>query len=241
MSDTLFLLGRDYPELGPLGIAARRGGGAVALSRGARPKAYSHVDPNEDAALVACTRRGRLLAVADGFNGTRASELVIEAVRAHAEELVAAGDALWERVRELLEAVGAELAGTRSHSCLVVATLTPSQCAWVSLGDSALFRASDSVPVCPPNEWLVGPQLRPDPNARSLWSGVFQPRPGERMAAVTDGITNFTPDPATIARELASPADDASVARVVAEAALRGGAGDNVAIATLRAPTEGAP
>src|SRR5262245_61659173 len=104
------LLGRHWPELGPLGLADLPDGGAVALSRGMYPKAYAHTDPNEDAALVVRTDAGVLLAVADGFNGTEASELAIAQARARAAELVqASGEAFRAEVLRLADAVRAAL------------------------------------------------------------------------------------------------------------------------------------
>src|SRR5262245_64908204 len=119
------LLGRDWPELGPLGLADLPDGGALALSRGAQPKAYPHTDPNEDAALLVRTDAGVLLAVADGFNGCEVSELVIAQVRARAGELV---EARGEAFRgEMVRLAGAVRAGvpraSRSRACLVLARL----------------------------------------------------------------------------------------------------------------------
>jgi len=85
---SICLLGRDYPELGPLGIAGLPTGGALALSRGALPKPYPHLDPNEDGALLVETQRGMLLAIADGYNGVAACELALAAAREGAGALI---------------------------------------------------------------------------------------------------------------------------------------------------------
>jgi len=85
----LALLGRDYPALGPLGVARLPGVGALALSRGAERKAYYHVDPNEDGALLVADAAGVLLAVADGYNGVAASEVALRLTGRAARELLA--------------------------------------------------------------------------------------------------------------------------------------------------------
>src|SRR5215470_12737194 len=88
------LLGKDWPELGPVGLLELPDGGAVAISRGAHPKPYAHTDPNEDAVLLVRTDAGVLLAIADGFNGSEASELGLAEVRARASALLeASGEA----------------------------------------------------------------------------------------------------------------------------------------------------
>ena len=53
------------------------------------------------------------------------------------------------------------------------------------------------------------------------------------IAVVSDGITNFIPDPTQIHGILEAAECDASAARALAEHAMTGGAGDNVAVATL--------
>ena len=66
--------------------------------------------------------------------------------------------------------------------------------------------------------------------------GSFERKPGERVALVSDGVTNFLQAPDRMRDLLASDVDDAECARAVALAAMRGGAGDNVAVALLSGP-----
>jgi serine/threonine protein phosphatase PrpC len=53
---------------------------------------------------------------------------------------------------------------------------------------------------------------------------------------VTDGVTNFVPEPERLGALLRGQGDAASGARAIARAALDGGAGDNVAVAVLEGP-----
>lgn len=229
------LLGRDWTELGPLALAELPDGGALALSRGALPKAYAHTDPNEDAALVVRTPSGILLAVADGFNGTEASELAIALARARAADLVlASSDAFRAEVARLADDVVRGLPrGSRSRSCLVLAALRGDRIELAHLGDSNAFVAGTPRSLATDNPVLLGNpeslnRIRPE---------VFHLRHtranGERIALVSDGVTNFMREPAAIPNLLASAPNDLEAARAIAEAALTGGAGDNVAVAVF--------
>ena len=52
------LRGREHVELGAIDVVAE-GSAAIAISLGGAPKRYAHVDPNEDAALLALGAGGR--------------------------------------------------------------------------------------------------------------------------------------------------------------------------------------
>ncbi len=233
------LLGRHWPELGPLALVELDDGGALALSRGAKPKIYAHKDPNEDAALLVRLPVGALLAVADGFNGVEAAEFAIERVRAGASLLVtSSGEAFCARVRELRDDVRARLPReSESRACLVVAALRGARCELASFGDAFAFRARAPVPLIPQNAILVGSER----GAREIdpvrWYRTFERAPGERIALVSDGVINFMPDPSEIPGLLAAAASDLECARALALAALRGGAGDNVAVAAFAGDT----
>ena len=229
------LMGKDWAELGPLGLAELPDGGALALSRGALPKAYAHTDPNEDAALVVRTPAGVLLAVADGFNGSEASELAIARARERAPELVElAGDAFRGEVSRLSDEVLAALPRrSRSRSCLVLAALRGDSVEIASLGDSNAFVAGAPHGLASENSLLLG---NPEPLSRARPDSFhlrFTRAAGERIALVSDGVTNFVADLASIPRFLAECPSDLAAARAIAEAAMHGGAGDNVAVAVF--------
>ncbi len=229
------LLGRDWPELGPLALVELDGGGALALSRGAQPKAYAHEDPNEDAALLVRLPTGVLLAVADAHNGFDAASLAIERACACAEPLtLASGADFRARVCELLDDVRSRLPrGSRSRASLVLAAIGPTRVELASFGDAYAFRASSPLPLMPLNPILVGSERGPREIDPVRWYRTFDRAPGERLVLVSDGVINFMPDPSEIPGLLAAGASDLDCARALALAALRGGAGDNVAVAAF--------
>ena len=232
---SISLRGRDYPALGPLALARLPDGGALAISRGALPKAYRHVDPNEDTALLVRTRTGTLIAVADGFNGTRAAEMTLDAVGEVAPDLIMeSGDRFAERIESLIAEISHRLGRAgRSRTCLALAVAYRGQCAWASFGDSMLFRSSRVEPISTENDLVLGPRMRPLGRASARWTGSFKLAENERIAAMSDGVSNFIHDPTTIHRILAEAPDDVHAARTLCQVAMRGGAGDNLAVATV--------
>jgi serine/threonine protein phosphatase PrpC len=233
----LALLGRDYPALGPVGVARLPGAGALALSRGAERKPYRHVDPNEDAALLVADDAGVLLAVADGFNGVAASEIALRAVERATPELLvqdaavfaAAALALVERIARRLDPE------SDSRTCLLVAVLSGTRCHFANVGDSSLYRARSPEVVTAGSELFLGPgfdtrRLGGRGGKDASWLGSFERAPGERVAVVTDGITNFARDPSALPQRLEGAATDVLAATAIVRDALAGGAGDNVAI-----------
>lgn len=234
-SRSLCLLGRDFPDLGPLALAHfPHTGGALALSRGLHPKPYRHTDPNEDGALLFQDGDAALLAVADGYNGATACERALEAVRGSAPSLlIRDADGFETRVLELVRSVAKDLSAVApSCTCLLIVVLVEGTCNFASFGDSSLFRASSSAALNVANELNLRPTFGSRPLPRGLWAGSFEREPGERIAAVTDGITNFVPSPEKIHALLRDSVDDAAAATAIARAALNGGAGDNVAVVT---------
>ena len=231
----LALLGSDYPDLGPLAITSFPDGGAIALSRGAHPKPYPHVDPNEDAVLLLRTDEGALLAVADGHDGVASAELAIRSVCEHAAELIPArGQAFETRTRVMIEDLVQRLGGAgRSRASLVLTTVQGEDCHFALLGDCSVWRANLPDPQSVPNDLILGPALRLQNVPETLWSGYFRRDPDERIALVSDGITNFVPDIYKICLILRHAKDDSAAVGTLAETALTGGAGDNLAAATI--------
>ena len=234
-SRSLMLLGRDYPELGPLALVSLPDGGALALSCGARPKAYEATDPNEDTALLVRSERGALLAVADGFHGVEASHTALELCERGAPALIGVGLGDFRlAVERLALGIGEQMRELgASRTCLVLAAVDAGGCRWACLGDSSLYRSTQIDSVSSPNDLILRPGLRFLPQPVEYWSGAFRPERGERIALVSDGITNFVENLSSISRLLASAKGDAEAAREIALAALHGGAGDNIAVVTL--------
>jgi len=218
--------------LGHLAAVELPGSGALAISRGAQPKAYAYTDPNEDGALVVGPESGSLLAVVDGHHGTQAAELALAAVREAWVELLRDDDL---EFRHAVQAVVARIcdqlrSAGPSRTCLVLAAQTQGSCRWACFGDAVLLRAQRTPPIHDPNPLVLSPNLElPSPE---LWSGTFALAPGERIAAVSDGVTNFVPNIEQIRVLIEESPGDLEAARDIARAAMQGGAGDNVAVAT---------
>ncbi|MFQ5696870.1 MAG: PP2C family protein-serine/threonine phosphatase [Myxococcota bacterium] len=235
----LALYGRDFPKLGPLGVVALPEVGALALTRGREPKPYRHTDPNEDAALVVVSERGSLFAVADGYNGVSASERAIEAVANAGPDLITLnGERFHQHLEQVLAGLARELVDVGpSRTCLLVAALVEDRCHWACLGDSSLYRAGRDAPVTEENRCVVGPELQLDDAIRKRVLGSFQRGSGERIALVTDGVTNFVADAGLVAERLAAEDAEARCARGIALRAMGDGAGDNIAVAVAAPPS----
>jgi serine/threonine protein phosphatase PrpC len=230
------LYGRDHPELGELGSAGCPAGGGIALSRGSRPKTYPHVEPNEDGTLYFCNAAGELAAVADGHNGAYASEIALDEVRKWAPRLIESqADAFAAEIEALvdrLETRVAEVAPART--CLLLVAARGRLCHWANFGDSSLFRAAERDQLHPPNSLILGGPLGSWSMSKTPpWWGSFEREPGERVAALTDGVTNFIPNEGEIHKTLRAAEDDVSAAVRLCQRAMLGGAGDNVAAAVL--------
>jgi serine/threonine protein phosphatase PrpC len=234
----LWLLGRDFPDLGTSGFAVHPEGGALGLSRGRLPKRYAYVDPNEDATFLAHTEGGTLLAVADGFNGVTASELALAEVERSLDRMLDENpETFEEEVRSLVRRMAsrADTLG-RSRTCLALIAVAGDICHVAGFGDSCAFRASAVDPLVAPEdppEWTVlGEPADPPPASR--FAAHFRAVPGERLAGVSDGVTNFTRS--SVPETLARAGTDGEAATRVVEDALAGGAGDNVSVVAFSIP-----
>lgn len=228
----LRLNGRDLPVLGPLACGALPGAGALALSRGLWPKRYPHRDPNEDGALLYAAEGRRLLAVVDGHEGALAAELALDLLLARAASLLdASADEFTRAVVALVREIATRLTDrSRSRTCLALARLEPGRCDWASFGDTTVLRSSDATAQTVANDLFLGTELRVRVLPPELWRGAFTPSPEERLALLSDGVTDFHPEGAGLSAALArANGDDLAVARALCETAMHAGAGDNVA------------
>lgn len=148
------LRGREHVELGAIDVVAE-GAGAVAISMGGAPKRYAHVDPNEDAALLALGPSGALAAVADGHHGFEAAEVALEYLATHpAPHWVEPGtvrEATWRRqaaavLEDANRAIRAERPDLEGgpRTTLAFALVLPEHSAilYASVGDSHLYRVA---------------------------------------------------------------------------------------------------
>lgn len=149
------LRGREHVELGAIDVVAE-GSAAIAISLGGARKRYHHVDPNEDAALLALGPAGSLVAVADGHHGFEAAEVALEYLATHpaphwTEPGTVRADSWRRQASAVLEdvnrAIRAEHEGFEDGSCttLAFALVLPAESAllYAGIGDSHLYRVGE--------------------------------------------------------------------------------------------------
>lgn len=238
---TVRLLGSDSTVLGEVATAEVGGRAGVALSRGRFPKPDVWVDPNEDAVLAAHDGERWLLVAADGHLGFDAARAAMNAIGTVVPEaladdrdgrLVVAATIDYARksVADALSAI--DEARTRSRTALSAVLVRPGEAFAATCGDSSIFRVrGGKVQTLTPATQFLGPRTTPPPVVRARL------RPGDGLAAVTDGFTDYLGRAvgATLRRELGGqvPAQAAQAAHALVLAAFAGGAGDNVGVAVL--------
>lgn len=149
------LRGREHVELGAIDVIAE-GCAAIALSLGGARKQYAHVDPNEDAALLALGPAGVLVAVADGHHGFEAAEVALEYLATHPAphwtEPGTVRSESWPRqaaavLEDTNRAIRSERAGFEHGPCttLAFALVLPAEGAilYASIGDSHVYRVAE--------------------------------------------------------------------------------------------------
>lgn len=231
------LPGRDWTELGVVGRASLGDEVALVNSRGARPKSYHYVDPNEDVvAAVACDDGRLVLVCADGHNGEPASRLAVEAIVARAGDLdgpEALLGAFAAANRAVLEGVDFH----RNRTTLAVVVVDHDVAHWAAIGDSAVVLLRDGATprrLGVPAMHFVGFEMDADELDERLPRGSVPRRPGDRWVLVTDGLEEFLApgrlEP-VVAGCSAAAATAAELADALVERAFAAGAGDNVAAA----------
>lgn len=234
------LWGRDHEELGQVAQAALPPRGGIAISRGRFPKAYAHLDPNEDAVLAAYGDAGWLLAVADGHNGVDAAEAALASIARAAPELLASvgmepGRLLRRLGRGARDAVSERLAGSdgpraRSRTALSLALCTPDAVHTLTYGDTMVAVVGERrVGVASRPGHFLGPSTPTPEVRRARW------REGDRVVAASDGLVDFLGRALedTLVQVSREEGDPASAAARLVSTAGSFGAGDNVAVAVL--------
>jgi hypothetical protein len=254
------LRGRHHLEIGAVGEAALDSV-AAALSRGGAEKPYPHVDPNEDAALVASGARGSLVAVADGHWGHRGAERALERLLADHVQTWTEGrrhdaDAWYQAVLgALVDLNDAVLArtheGDRSRCTLALALVRPAEELLISaaVGDSLLFRVDakgvTELPRASRPLFLGQERVRASAFERCGCIAVGALEAPRAVVAVTDGLSEegigvadasaAVLDATVSAEGRTAQIRAAAAARALVEAALGAhrshAAGDNVAAA----------
>jgi serine/threonine protein phosphatase PrpC len=227
--------GREHTELGAIDIVAEEGA-AIAISIGGAKKRYAHVDPNEDAALLAIGTAGTFVAVADGHHGFEAAEVALEYLASHpaphwTEPGTVRADTWRRQVGAVLEdanrAIRAERPGSAEGSCttLAFALVLPAEGAllYATIGDSHLYRvASDGTArdLAMPRDEKPCFLGQAEADAASLLARArigTAPLKGTRaLLVVTDGLTERgigVDDPEGAVREAVAAAECAPAAR----------------------------
>lgn len=233
------LWGDEHERLGDIATVSLEPCAALALSRGRFPKAYDHVDPNEDAVMVAGGPSGWILAVADGHNGFDAARAALGTVALEAGALLEAGvgdpvaavTALFELARQavVLELDGLPPPRQASRTALSIALAAQDQLCAASLGDTIVVHVRGRRPaeVGVPGPFLGPATPLPEPRSVEL-------RPGDRVLVASDGLLDFIG--ATWADRLVEACqagDHLTAVRGLVMSAFAGGAGDNVAVGLL--------
>ncbi len=234
------LWGDHHPQLGEIATAAVEPSAALALSRGGYPKAYPHLDPNEDGALASTDGERWLLAVAAGHNGFDAARAAQDALANAAESILGAAaaspqDAQLDAFTLAHAAVTATVAGLdgqrrESGTALSIALVTPGRLYAATLGDTVVLRIKRGRPGRTTEDVTsTGPFLRPHgptPGPRSC-----RLRHGDRVVLASDGLVDFLGrDWRQRCAATASWAEPAAAAELLTQQACAGGAGDNVAV-----------
>ena len=232
------LSGPDCVVIGEIADVVLGHEGALAMSVGRHPKANPSIDPNEDAAFIAAGPRALLVVVADGHLGFNAAQAAVRALQAEAPILLGCSPRTAVQALELAmhtaeDAVAGALADVAdtlqsSRTALTVAVAHPGIVHVCTVGDTAAFHVKgggrSKLKRFRAEDRFLGPYHGPVRVDRRRW------RVGDRLVIASDGLTDFTGE-SLIGQVAAAPAPPQTTARRLVEAALDGGAGDNVTVA----------
>lgn len=235
------LWGEDHPELGEVAVTSLGERCALALSRGRHPKAYPHLDPNEDAVAAATDGTATLLLVADGHSGFDAARAATGAVLDRVPDLLARSDPE-ETLREAFAAAREAVAGTladlaeprrSTRTTLTVAVLRDRRLVTATRGDSAAVRIAGGRPT------PLGRRtefLGPDTDLDRLHPEEADLEEGDLLVLATDGLYDFLGRrwPERLAELATEHPDPGAYVQAAVRAAFSGGAGDNVGVGALR-------
>ena len=239
------LWGDELPRIGERRVEALSPLAAAGLTAGARKKGYRHVDPNEDVVAVVERDGATLVVCADGHNGMAASRTAVACVLEALEALpgLAAADehvllGVFQQANERVLAAGPAAGQPESRTTLVVAVLSDGRLTWAAMGDSLLALVTDGRVelLGRRRSHFIGYPMTPAEVAERLPRGAVELAGDTWVIAASDGLADFVLDLRGLLAEVAGPrADAAQVVEHLIGAACAGGAGDNVAVAAVRA------
>lgn len=234
------LAGPETQTLGRFAIRALTPAAGIAMSAGRLPKQSPSVDPNEDAAFVAVGASGALAAVIDGHLGFDVAAAVLEALKSGVEQLLtneiydaeAVLNALVSSARGASESalVAAPPEQSRSGAALSVALFSGGKLAVVTIGDTIALLAGTRGRV---RVFARGGRFLRDLRGRPRVEVVKAPPQG-RLVLASDGLVDYTSQ-GLVTSLVAATMDHEprEAAYALMDAALLGGAGDNVTVVCL--------
>jgi ADP-ribosylglycohydrolase len=242
----VLLWGDALPEIGRRRVDGLSARCAAGLTAGAKEKSYGHTDPNEDAVALVEADGLTLVVCADGHNGmasTRAAvELVLECLEPiPAPEAISDEDLIdmWLAANERATSAATHAGQPESRTTLIVAVVAAGRVRWAAMGDSLLAIVHDDGSLrflSQPRSHFVGWPMNHGEVAERLCRGTEMLPAAAWVIAATDGLTDFVPGLSqTLARAGSSQASPSRVVERLIDAACAGGAGDNVAVAAVRA------
>jgi serine/threonine protein phosphatase PrpC/Mg-chelatase subunit ChlD len=245
-TQVLTLRGSDCVTLGKVvAEEARAGGGGLAMSRGRLPKPTPSLDFNEDGALVAVGSHGSFAVVVDGHFGFDAAAAALDVTAEWAHVLVddpvknpeLALEALLAEAQDRIATQLASVEARRqdSRTAITLALMTAGRCHVATIGDTSalLLRGRQRLIRFPEDRRYLGPDPMP------ALQTVQKVRPGDRLVVASDGLRDFSSTEHIVNVVQANRSQPCvQTAKALVEAALLGGAGDNVTVACLDAVTD---
>lgn len=239
-SRMVVLAGTETPTLGRFTMRALAPVAAIAMSAGRLPKRPPPLDPNEDAALIAVGTEAAFAVVIDGHLGFDTAGALLDSFKEQVQPVVsgpvddpvATLDHLVAEARSAADKALVDVAVERARSGAALSTA-------LVVGDRVYVGTVGDTVVA-----LAGQRGRPRIFRRGstflaqhqgplrVESARIPPR--GRLLLATDGLVDFTSE-GQIARLLASTVElqARDAARALLDAALLGGAGDNVTVLCL--------
>ena len=231
------LAGPESPVLGRFAIRALAPAAGIAMSAGRLPKSSPSVDPNEDAAFVAVGPVGALAAVIDGHLGFDVAARVLDTLKQQAERILVAPIRNGEKVLSGLVSgakqdsdtvrAAADSERASSGAALSLALFSEGKLWVTTVGDTvALLAASGSKT----RVFARGTRFLREYSGRGRVEMVRPPRKA-RLLLATDGLVDYTSQQ-VVTSLLASTLthEPREAAYALLDAALLGGAGDNVTV-----------
>ena len=241
------LWGEHYVNYGKIGAVGVSDSAALAISRGAFQKPYWALDPNEDAVAAVVGPRSTLLICADGPNGFDSVSPAVESVLARfGDDPPQPGSVDPIPVFDDANAATIEVtssfedARSQSRTTLAFALIDGGRVQWAAMGDAPVYLAEpDDVRLMIRDEhYFIGSPMDAEKIGERMHGGNEQLSAGSWVVLASDGLSDYASadrGQTAVAEAIAEAPAPMELAESLIEAAFRGHAGDNVAVALARA------